>query len=659
MSFLQPWLLVGLPLISLPIIIHLVNQRRYQTLPWGAMQFLLSASRMSRGYARLRRWLILAMRVLAVAALVLAVSRPLAGGWLGWVGGSGVDTALILLDRSPSMSMRGPSGSLSKLETARAQLARTLKTLPRSRWILIDGVRREPMELADPEDLLSTAHAGAVSSSTDLPDLLQLAHKYIVANQSPRNDIWICSDLRREDWDVDGGRWPALRDALAELPPGTRIHLLAYPESAADDSQIRVTRVVRQDTRDGAELLISLIVERESLATDQMTVIPVRFELEGARSSLDVELVGPRAELKDHRIPLDKGLERGWGRVSIPADANTANNDFYFAFGPSLVAHTLIVAGDPLVARPLQLAAEISPDGRLKPRVEVVSQDELGRVPGEDVGLLIWQETLPEGKSAEWIEALVKHGGTALFLPPRNPNATSFMGLRWEAWKTPTNELNVTSWRGDADLLAHTNSGAALPLGSLRVRRYCSFSGDATELARLGDGGPFLVRLPGPLGAVYACGTTPRADDSSLAGDGVVLYVAIQRALALGSARLEGTRQINAGTPGYRPEESWKRLAGDAHAISTQFPHHAGVFATDDRLLAVNRSATEDRTAVVSDEELAALFQGLEFSRINDRIGGLAAVIEEIWRPVLLAMLAALLAEALLCIPRPIAGTAT
>ena len=66
MSFLQPFLLIALPIASLPIIIHLINQRRYQTTRWAAMMFLLAANKMSRGYARLRQWLILAMRVLAI-----------------------------------------------------------------------------------------------------------------------------------------------------------------------------------------------------------------------------------------------------------------------------------------------------------------------------------------------------------------------------------------------------------------------------------------------------------------------------------------------------------------------------------------------------------------------------------------------------------------
>src|SRR5215468_3366722 len=79
MNFVQPMLLAALPLVALPIIIHLINQRRYQTVRWAAMMFLLAANRMSRGYARIRQWLIMAMRMAAIAGLIFAISRPLAG----------------------------------------------------------------------------------------------------------------------------------------------------------------------------------------------------------------------------------------------------------------------------------------------------------------------------------------------------------------------------------------------------------------------------------------------------------------------------------------------------------------------------------------------------------------------------------------------------
>ena len=84
MTFLQPFVLLGLPLVLVPVIIHLLNRLRHRPKPWAAMRFLLSATRSSTSHAKLRQFLILLCRVLAVAMLILFLARPLAGGWLGW-----------------------------------------------------------------------------------------------------------------------------------------------------------------------------------------------------------------------------------------------------------------------------------------------------------------------------------------------------------------------------------------------------------------------------------------------------------------------------------------------------------------------------------------------------------------------------------------------
>src|SRR3954454_4850522 len=153
MSFLQPMLLAALPLMALPIIIHLINQRRYQTVRWAAMMFLLAANRMSRGYARIRQGLVMAMRMAAIAGLIFAISRPMAGGWLGLAGGGKADTTIVLIDRSPSMQQTGTSGRGSKLESGLAQLSRTLATLGSARWVLIDSTTNRPRELDAIEEL--------------------------------------------------------------------------------------------------------------------------------------------------------------------------------------------------------------------------------------------------------------------------------------------------------------------------------------------------------------------------------------------------------------------------------------------------------------------------------------------------------------------------
>ena len=59
MSFTNPFLLGGLALASLPIIIHLLNRRRFKQLDWAAMEFLLKAAVRNRKRVRLENLLLL------------------------------------------------------------------------------------------------------------------------------------------------------------------------------------------------------------------------------------------------------------------------------------------------------------------------------------------------------------------------------------------------------------------------------------------------------------------------------------------------------------------------------------------------------------------------------------------------------------------------
>lgn len=82
-SFLNSVFLIGLPLLSVPVIIHLLNRRRRQVVKWGAMRFLLEAAVRRRRIWRLSDLLLMLLRALAVAALVLALARPmLKSTWL-------------------------------------------------------------------------------------------------------------------------------------------------------------------------------------------------------------------------------------------------------------------------------------------------------------------------------------------------------------------------------------------------------------------------------------------------------------------------------------------------------------------------------------------------------------------------------------------------
>ena len=653
MSFLQPALLMALPLVALPIIIHLINQRRYQTVRWGAMMFLLAANRMSRGYARLRQYLIMAFRMAALAGLIFAVSRPLAGGLLGLTAGGRADTTIVILDRSPSMSQGATGAGGTKLETGFRQIVETLKTLGSNRWILIDSATSPPRELASAQALAGTPGTGPVSASADIPGMLQSALDYMRSNKTGRTEIWLCSDIRENDWNAEGGRWTSLREAFLALTQGVRFHLLAYPESAPENLSVRVTEVRRQKVGEAAELLISLKIAREGGSNTGKISLPVQFVIDGARSELTIEMTGDSAELKGYRISLERGHEKGWGKVTIPADANLADNEFWFAFSEPAPRKIAIVAEDTQVIRSLQLVAEVSPDFSLISTVEVVLAEQVTGIDWESLSLLLWQAPLPEGDRAKLVEAFVERGGVLIAFPSESGGDAKLLNTGWGRSVETPQDVAVETWRGDQDLLANTQSGASLPVGELQVRKYRELEGEFTALASLKANTPFLARVTTTRGGAYFCTTTPSPNDSTLASNGVVLYVMIQRALAAGAEALGATRQLVAGEASGEASAHWQRVAGAEDAISTDYLLYSGVYASGDRLLAINRPLTEDTSGILTNERVAGLFRGLDFARVDEQAGSLGSLVQEVWRLFLGAMMIALVVEAALCLPKP------
>jgi hypothetical protein len=67
----------GLLLASIPIIIHILNRRRFKIINWAAMTFLLQALRKNRRRLRFEQWLLLAVRCMVLALFGMALARPM------------------------------------------------------------------------------------------------------------------------------------------------------------------------------------------------------------------------------------------------------------------------------------------------------------------------------------------------------------------------------------------------------------------------------------------------------------------------------------------------------------------------------------------------------------------------------------------------------
>ena len=316
--------------------------------------------------------------------------------------------------------------------------------------------------------------------------------------------------------------------------------------------------------------------------------------------------------------------------------------------------HTLVVSNDPQTAIPLQLAASISPSPSIECSAETLSEEQLAAVDWETVSLVLWHAPLPNAEASAQLNGYIDRGGQVVFLPPREPGSAEFRNVSWNSWSDQPTPVSVESWRGDQGILANSQSGAALPVGELQIQRLCSLNGEVTPLARLQNSQTLFAHLPTTRGGVYFCTTTPNMSDSSLTTKGVVLYIFIKRALAAGAAVLGQTQQLAAGAAASEEPLDWKQIIGPENALSTDYAHQSGIYSAGEKLLAINRDGAEDLARTLDDDRLAGLFAGLSFDRVDGQAGSFEGLIQEVWRMFLVAMLIALIVEAILCMPRKV-----
>src|SRR5262249_14972296 len=140
---------------------------------------------------------------------------------------------------------------------------------------------------------------------------------------------------------------------------------------------------------------------------------------------------GPDADLQGHLAPLEGNQKEGWGRVSIPADVNPADNEYFFVFAEPPPRKTIVVADDDSATRPIELAAAISPESPTLGEVEATTPDKAASIAWEEVALVVWQAPLPQDADAQALRAVVERGGQTVFLPPRNLTSGEFYGVSW------------------------------------------------------------------------------------------------------------------------------------------------------------------------------------------------------------------------------------
>lgn len=301
MSLLVPLFLAGLAAVAIPILVHLVHRERSVAERFPSAMFLRREPYRAMARQRLRHLFLFAMRVLAVALLAFAFSRPFLTRHVATAGAtaSGKDVA-ILLDRSASM------GYGDRWARARAAVERTLGSLgadDRAALVVFDTRAAQVAALAGDRAAVRRAlTTERVSTrSTRYVPALQLGKRVLGEGGRAARELVLISDFQRSGWDV--------RDDLA-LAGGEKL-------TPIDVSGEDVTNVAWR----------GVTVERDSAAASDAVRVVGRVANAGpARRGTRVTLaIGPR-DVAEQRVdlPADGGATVTFPGLRVAAAANEA-----------------------------------------------------------------------------------------------------------------------------------------------------------------------------------------------------------------------------------------------------------------------------------------------------------------------------------------------
>jgi hypothetical protein len=218
-----PLLQMGIAAASLPILIHLLNRRKYRETSWAAMRFLLAAIRKNQKRIKVEQWLLLAIRTLLILFVVSAMAKPFLEslGAMQLLPGERTHRVIVL---DGSLSMAYAAGDRQRFDEAKDLAARLVRD-SRGGDVLSVVLMADPPRVvigdASPsanqaEVLKEIAQIPLTHGGTDLVASLGAVDRALEVSTIPRKEVVFITDLQAASWRKSGVE-EALKRAVAKL----------------------------------------------------------------------------------------------------------------------------------------------------------------------------------------------------------------------------------------------------------------------------------------------------------------------------------------------------------------------------------------------------------------------------------------------------------
>lgn len=200
MRFEHPEVLWALLAVFIPILIHLVNFQRHKRLLFPNLRFLVQIKQETKSQRNLKKWLILASRVLFVSSLVLAFAQPYLPSSSNSIRNEGQARVVVFVDNSPSMNQQ--RDGISLLDCAVSFAEKAIQQYPndaRFQIITTDFNADRPQFVSKTDAIPLLRAIGTSSSSRQLEQIFNRANHLLDRQSSKRKELLCFSDFQREE----------------------------------------------------------------------------------------------------------------------------------------------------------------------------------------------------------------------------------------------------------------------------------------------------------------------------------------------------------------------------------------------------------------------------------------------------------------------------
>ncbi len=415
MQFVYPGFLFALSTLSIPVIIHLFNFRRFKKIFFTNVRFLKEIKQDTRSRSRLKHLLILIARLLAVAFLVLAFAQPFIPANKANVV-SGTKSVSVYIDNSFSMDAVGKNGSL--IESAKKKAREiALAYQPADRFqLLTNDFEARHQRIVNREEFLQMVDEVKLSSFVhNLSEIVSRQNDGMKTGDAEQSKIVLyeVSDFQKTVVDID------------QFKNDSSLQITLVPLSAAEVKNIFVDTCLLSTPFVQLNVQNELTVRIKNISGEDAEDVPVKLFINGVQRSLTSMNI---AALSTAEAKLSFSITQpGWQQatVSITDYPVTFDDNYFLSF--EVKDHLSVLAINEGSPSPYVYALFKS-DSYFQLKNSPVNQIDYSSFASDNLIVLNNLKEISSGLEQE-LKKYLEQGGAVLVFPSSEINAGSYQNF--------------------------------------------------------------------------------------------------------------------------------------------------------------------------------------------------------------------------------------